>query len=143
MADRRDFIKNSCTLCLGVLTVTSVSALLEGCTALPLYKASAVDNQIHIPKASFSSDEKMKMIRCESLDYDILLVLQEDKNHQALLMKCTHADNILIANLSGLSCNLHGSTFNLKGEVTNGPANFPLQKFLISEDNNNISIHIK
>lgn len=143
MTHRRDFLKNTCTLCLGMVTVASTSILLEGCTSLPLFKATAIDGEIQIPKSSFLPDEKMKMIRCESLDYDILLVLQDDKNHQALLMKCTHADNILIANLNGLSCNLHGSTFNLKGEVTNGPANFPLQKFRTTENMNHINIHLK
>ncbi len=130
-------------MCLGLLTAASAATLLEGCTSLPLYKTVAQNDQLTIPKSSILPGEKLKLIRCETIDYDVLLVIAEDKNHQALLMKCTHADNILIANLNGLSCNLHGSTFNLKGEVTNGPANYPLQKFKTNEDENNINIFLK
>jgi cytochrome b6-f complex iron-sulfur subunit len=41
-----------------------------------------------------------------------------------------------------LSCPAHGSEFNNKGAVLQGPAERPLKKFPVTTDNENIYIHI-
>ena len=142
MADRRKFIKDSCTTCVGLLAFSSLASLLSSCSALPVYSTSVNDNIIRIPLDSILPDEKMKIIRSKTLAYDILLVLKEDKKHISLLMRCTHQDNILVATQKGMTCNLHGSTFNLNGDVTKGPASRPLQKLKTIEENQHITIYL-
>lgn len=140
MTTRRDFIKNTCTACFGVAIT---GAFLESCANLPVYKTSVKDDTIIVPLSTILPEEKSKIIRTDQFDYDILLVRNENGNNQALLMKCTHLDNGLVVNKNGLSCNLHGSRFDLNGEVTNGPATQQLKKYRITETNTELIIHLK
>lgn len=142
MSNRRQFIKDSCTFCIYAVGAVSFSSLLSRCASLPVYKATTVNNIVSIPVASILPNEKIKIIRTDKLEYDILLVTNEDKSYHALLMQCTHQDNPLVATSGGLSCNMHGSTFNLNGEVTKGPAARALKQFGVTEENNNINIHL-
>jgi len=142
MTDRRKFIKDSCTACVGMLAFSSLASLLSSCASIPVYSTSVRDNLIQIPLTSILPDEKMKIIRSKTLAYDILLILKEDKNHISFLMKCTHQDNILVATNKGFTCNLHGSNFNLNGDVLNGPASRPLKKLKTIEEENSINIYL-
>lgn len=141
MSDRRKFIKDSCTACVGLLAFTSLSSLLSSCASLPVYSATVTNNLIQVPLESILPDEQMKIIRSKSLAYDILLVLKKDKKHLSFLMKCTHQDNILVATKQGMVCNLHGSHFDLNGDVKNGPASKPLLRLKTIEENNYINIY--
>ncbi len=140
MTTRRDFIKNTCSACLGVV---ATAAFLESCANLPVYKTTVSNDKINVPTTAFIEGETSKIIRVEQLDSDILLVKNNGGNYTALLMKCTHMDNGLVLNKTGLSCNLHGSRFNLEGDVTNGPATQPLNHFKTIETDNQITIFLK
>ncbi len=141
MSDRRKFIKDSCTVCAGMLAFTAIASLLSSCAALPVYSTTVKDNLIQVPLESILPDEQMKIIRSKSLAYDILLVLKQDKKHISFLMKCTHQDNILVATKQGMVCNLHGSHFDLNGDVKIGPASKPLKRLKTIEENNFINIY--
>jgi nitrite reductase/ring-hydroxylating ferredoxin subunit len=141
MSDRRKFIKDSCTACVGLLAMTSMASLLSSCTSLTVYSTKVENGILTIPLTSFLPEEKMIIIRSKALTYDILLVRGEAGDHKAFLMKCSHQDNILVANNKGLTCNLHGSTFDLNGQATKGPATKPIQKLKTTEANDNILIY--
>lgn len=141
MMNRRKFLKQSCSLCVAVAAAGSAGVLLSGCSAIPVISAKTENNKIAVPKTSFAEGEKLKLIRTNSLDFDILLVRKTADDYAALLMRCTHADNILIANSGGLSCNLHGSTFDLEGKVTLGPATQNLVRYTTRTDAQTIFIH--
>lgn len=143
MINRRDFLKNTCTLCLAAGGMGAVTAFLSGCASLPVYNTAITENTLRIPALSLSPEENLKIIRSEKLDYDILLVKRQDKGYEALKMKCTHLDNGLVATKNGLICNLHGSRYNLQGEVTVGPALTALQKFKTETSNEQIIIFLK
>src|SRR5436190_20532489 len=142
MVTRRKFVRDSCSACLGLLAVASGAAVLSGCAGISEIDASVHNNTIVVPLASIAKGEKIKLIRVAKLSYDILLVLGENKDHRALEMRCTHADNILTASNSGLYCTFHGSAFNLRGEVINGPAIRPLKNFRTTEEDNRIVIYL-
>ena len=125
-----------------MLAFSSLASLLSSCASIPVYSTSVRDNLIQIPLTSILPDEKMKIIRSKTLAYDILLILKEDKNHISFLMKCTHQDNILVATNKGFTCNLHGSNFNLNGDVLNGTASRPLKKLKTIEEENSINIYL-
>lgn len=142
MSLRRKFIKDSCTACLGFMAFSSVASLLSSCASLRVYSATIQNDLLQIPLESIHPEEKMKIIRSKTLAYDVLLILKEDKMHKAFLMKCSHQDNILVANKNGMSCNLHGSTFDLNGNVITGPASKPLQNLKTETNSESITIYL-
>jgi len=127
---------------MGLLAVASGMSLLAGCAGVSEFAATVNNKTIAVPLTSFTEGEKIKIIRARQLTYDILLVVGKNKEYHALEMRCTHADNILSASKDGLYCNFHGSAFNLRGEVVNGPALRPLKSFRTSEENNHITIYL-
>ena len=141
--ERREFIKNTCKACglatlLGALPLT----LLESCMTLPMLRASSKDNRIVISKAKLASEKKLFVLRNDDLQYDVLLVKNADNTYYAMYMQCTHNDNPVQANDKGLFCTAHGSTFDLEGKVTNGPATQGLKRYTVSEDTDSLTIHI-
>lgn len=133
MATRRDFLQQSCLGCLGILAAGTVTSFLAGCSPIHVLKAEPTGGLLRVLKTAFEPEERLKVLRATALSHDVLLVIALDGQHRALLMQCTHADSALVAHSKGLSCNLHGSSFNLKGEVTYGPAVRPLIVFPVVE----------
>jgi cytochrome b6-f complex iron-sulfur subunit len=56
-------------------------------------------------------------------------------------MKCTHQDNPLTVNSTGLYCTAHGSTFDLQGNVTKEPALHALKKYKTELNESSIVIN--
>jgi Rieske Fe-S protein len=127
------------------MALASLSALpfiLNSCTSISLISLEPEGERIAVPVAGFLPEENLKIIRSKNLEYDILLVKDQTGDHKALLMQCTHMDNILSANRSGLTCTMHGSRFDLKGQPLNGPASKPLRSFKVMEENNHLIIFL-
>lgn len=101
---------------------------LSSCAPIPVIKAGNEKGIMTVPLASFTEKNKMVIVRDGQLEFDILVVKSVDR-FQALQMKCTHQDNPLTVNPSGLFCSAHGSTFDLNGNVTKEPALKPLKKY--------------
>lgn len=142
MSDRRTFIKQAGAGCLAIAGVSGLVGLLSSCGSLKIIKTEPVDNKLIVPLNSFVENDKTKIIRANQLNYDILLVKEPSGNFHALQMRCTHFDNNLVANAKGLTCSLHGSTFDTDGNVTNGPAYVPLTKYTVTTDNSSIIINL-
>jgi cytochrome b6-f complex iron-sulfur subunit len=142
MNNRRDFIKQSCTLCLSVIGLGAVATQLSSCAPLPIYKSEMDKDLITVPLSSFT-DNNMLIVRNNKMDFDILLVKNADATYNALYMKCTHQDNPLTAGKNNLFCASHGSTFDLQGNVTQEPALASLKKFKTEISNSSILINVK
>ncbi len=142
MNDRRRFIRDSCQACLGIAALSVIPFLFNSCTPISLINLETDSDRIFVPLESFLPDENLKIIRSKELDYDILLVRRTNGENSALLMKCTHMDNILSANKNGLTCTMHGSRFSLKGEALNGPAVESLRTFKVLEESNQLIIYL-
>lgn len=140
--ERRKFIKQTCKSCTALLLLGTGAALFSSCSSLNVVKVTAVQNVLKIPIKNLPPDVTLHIVRDRQLDYDVLLVLHKDKDPGALLMKCTHIDNALVATNAGLACNMHGSRFDLDGKVTNGPATNPLKSFRTQKDENEIKIFL-
>lgn len=123
---------------LGVLPVT----MLESCMTLPMLRTTSKNSSIIISKTKLAADKKIFVLRNDDLQYDVLLVKNTNNTYYAMYMQCTHNDNPVQANDKGLFCTAHGSTFDLAGNVTNGPATQSLKKYVVSEDGDNLTIHI-
>lgn len=143
MSSRRDFIKTSCLSCTGILLGAGALTFLESCQALPVYKTAINGSIISVPKQEILPHEKIKIIRAKNLDYDIALILEPHQKPLALLMRCTHIDNPIYASKDRFICNLHGSQFNLQGEVLQGPAAHKLNSFEVEDLDNQFQILLK
>lgn len=127
--DRRKFVRRSCSLCMAASSGMLIGSLASCGTALPIFKTEAIKNKISVPVNLFAKSD-FQLVQPKGMFYNIGLKKEKDGSYTALLLRCTHADNQLIAmGSNGFKCTLHGSTFNDEGRVTNGPAEIPLEKF--------------
>ena len=83
------------------------------------------------------------IIRNEALQYPICVYRFNDQEYQALWMRCTHQGTELQASGDFLQCPAHGSEFNNKGRVTNGPADNGLRTFPVTINDNELFIDLR
>lgn len=126
--NRQEFISTACKGVCGVVVLGALATFAEGCSTLKTYKTSAPDGQFTVPLATFAENAAC-LVTVEGLTHSVLVSKRADGTFSAVLMKCTHHDYALVANSRGLSCSLHGSMFDLEGNVKNGPAVKPLRRF--------------
>jgi Rieske Fe-S protein len=124
---RRDFLKNTCSICL--LGGAGIAALqLNACSpkvGSALARPDVKNNKITIPTALFNTNP-VQIITPNKYPYEIAVQKMQDGTYQALLLKCTHYDNQLMPTGKGYTCQVHGSNFDASGKVTKGPAAEPL-----------------
>lgn len=138
--DRRDFVKQSCTLCLAAGAGMVVGSL-SSCATLPVYKTTMANNKVTVPVSLFAQSD-FQVIQPKDLFYNIGLQKEKDGSYTALLLRCTHADNQLVPTGNGFKCNLHGSAFDKEGQVTQGPAEHSLKKYQTEVISNQVIIHL-
>lgn len=139
--DRRNFLKSTCTLCVAVSAGLMLSPLVS-CTPLPMYKTVVNDNKIAVPVSQFEKTD-FCLIRPASFAWDIGIKKETDGSFSAVLLRCTHADNQLQKTGNKFTCDLHGSKFDLMGNVLNGPAAKPLMKYRTEMSDKYVIIHLK
>ncbi len=135
--NRRSFLKNS-TVIAGAVCCGGVS-LLTGCKSLETMPHTEQDRKIVIAKSDFG-ERQYALVKIESINDPILLSKAQDESYHAVLMRCTHKNCDLKPIGRILQCECHGSEFDQKGKVLEGPATEPLRKFNVEEDDQNIYI---
>ena len=145
--NRREFIANSCAACLGV---TAVSGLLSSCSTTRYTNGTVGKDGITVSADEFKTNRKGKneyrlfiIVRNESLKYPIYVYRFGETEYSAVWMQCTHQGAELQASGDQLQCSAHGSEFNNKGKVTNGPADKDLRSFPVSVNNNELFIDLR
>lgn len=131
--ERKEFIKKCSFACLGLM---GISAIAESCTTSKSLSGK-IDEQklLSVPLSSFLSGRntgKHKdyiIIRNEDLNYPIVVYRVSENDYTALLLRCSHQQNELSVSGELLTCPAHGSSFNMKGDVVNGPAEMKLRQF--------------
>lgn len=83
------------------------------------------------------------IVTSDQLEFPIYLFRFSDNEYSALWMKCTHQGNELRASGDHLHCSAHGSEFNNKGVVAQGPAEENLRSFKVTADNEKIFIDLR
>jgi len=145
--DRRNFIKKSCTAC---LSVTVLSSLVSSCVSTQYISGKLGKDGITLDKDDFKVKQKggtayssFIIVRNEALKYPICVYRMNDNEYSALWMRCTHQGAELQASGDVLQCSAHGSEFNNKGQVRNGPADTALKTFPVTVSNNEIFIDLR
>jgi Rieske Fe-S protein len=140
--ERRDFIKSGCGFCAGLAAFSVLAPLLEGCAPSDLiFKTQRQDGMITVPLLNMEG-KKYLVVREPQLAYDLLLVKDNDMDFHTLAMECTHRQQALVVTSTGLTCNEHGSRFDLDGKVLQDPATRPLKKFSTELREKNIVIRL-
>ncbi|HXX63624.1 MAG TPA: Rieske 2Fe-2S domain-containing protein [Bacteroidota bacterium] len=138
--DRRAFIKSSCSACLLAAAGSLPEALLSCAPGAP-YEADAPMGLLRIPESIFQ-ETTVRIIRARTFDSDIALEKLGESSYRALILRCTHADNELTFTGSAFNCSLHGSTFDLQGTPTRGPARLPLRQLPLEVSAGMVTVHL-
>jgi len=145
--DRRKFIINSCAACLGA---TVLPGMLSSCTATRYINGVLGNNGLTVSTDAFRTKKKNTeayhsfIIAChESLQYPVCIYRLSETEYTALWMRCTHQGVELQASGDQLQCPAHGSSFNNRGLVTNGPAGTGLRSFPVTLHNHELFIDMR
>jgi Rieske Fe-S protein len=145
--DRHKFIKTCGFACLGA---TTLGLLLQSCAGAKMFSAQIIDESIVVPLSEFEvikknekSYSKYLVVQNEQLKYPICVYRFSENEYTALYMRCTHQGAELTAYGDKMVCSAHGSEFDNKGNVKDGPADKPLRTFPVLIENNQIKISLK
>lgn len=144
--NRREFTKQTCIGCFGG---GLLSAVLAGCQSTHYVNATVESKGLSIPKSEFTYFKKEKpfarqfiIVNHGKLEFPIYLYRISDNEYSALWMKCTHQGSELQAAGDHLYCSSHGSEFDKKGNVNQGPAETNLRSFPVSVNDAKIIIDL-
>ena len=144
---RREFIKSSCAAC---LSLTVLSTLVTSCAVTKYVPGNLGRDGLTISKDEFKIKQKggtayssFIIVRNESLQFPICVYRFNESEYSALWMKCSHQGAELQVSGDVLQCTAHGSEFNNKGRVTNGPAGVNLRTFPVTISNNELFIDLR
>lgn len=144
--ERRTFTK-TCIMCLAGSIIPPV---LAGCHSTYYTQGTIEPNGISVLRSEFTYLKKEQpmireyiIVRNEGLTFPIYLYRFSDQEYSALLMKCTHKGAELNASGDHLHCPSHGSAFDNKGTVAQGPAEKNLRSFKVFSDNEKIFIDLR
>ncbi len=140
---RKEFIKTCGYACLGA---TIIGTVLQSCVSTKTISANISGDNLIVPKTDFIKNEdylKYVIVNNNNLQFPIYVFRFSETEYTALYLQCTHQGNELNAYGDKLVCSAHGSEFDNKGNVTNGPATKPLRSFPIQIDNQNLLISLK
>lgn len=144
--NRREFVTQTCVACLGGGLLATV---LSACSSTHYVTGSIEPKGLTVLKSEFIEVKKDKtitrqfiIVQHESLEFPIYLYRTSDLEYSALWMKCTHQGSELHAAGDHLYCSSHGSEFDKKGNVSQGPAEKNLRSFRVSVLNDKIFIEL-
>lgn len=143
--NRRDFTK-TCIQCL------SASMLLPatGCQTTYYTSGKIETTGLSVAASEFKYLKKNQemfrqyiIVRNDAMEFPIYLYRYSESEYSAVLMKCTHQGNELSASGDHLTCSAHGSEFNNRGVVVNGPAEKNLRPFKVSVNGDQLLIDLR
>ena len=131
--NRRQFIGRGCGACLGAV---ALGAGLSGCAATRYAATTLTEDGVRVALREFVIEgsapvayRPFVVVRDEALRFPICVFRFSDTEYSALWMQCAHQGAELQASGAALQCPAHGSAFDSRGQVTNGPAAAPLRSF--------------
>jgi Rieske Fe-S protein len=145
MMDRREFTR-TCIMC---LTGASLVPVVSGCQSTYYTNGTLESNGISVSRSEFTyvkKDQPLQreyiIVRNNAMEFPIYLYRFSDDEYSAMLMKCTHQGNELQASGDHLHCSAHGSEFNNRGTVEQGPAEKNLRTFSVTTQGDKIFIDL-
>ncbi|MBT4610498.1 MAG: Rieske (2Fe-2S) protein [Gemmatimonadetes bacterium] len=127
--DRRGFLKSAAAT--GAAAMLSGS-LLSACATAISYRGDLSNGRVRIPAQQLSliADQPGLLVDAPGLPEKIWLIRAEDE-WLAIGAQCTHLKCQVRPRGGFISCNCHGSTFQIDGRVIRGPASKPLRRYVV------------
>lgn len=143
---RRDFIKTGCTACVAVAGL----GFLASCKSTQMVSGKLNNdgvlldtNDFIIKKNGKVSHKLYVVVRNDALKYPICVYRFSETDYSALWMECQHQGAEVNVVGSHLQCPAHGSEYDNRGRVTNGPAESNLRTFPVVINNNQLFIDLR
>jgi Rieske Fe-S protein len=145
--DRKAFLKSCGFACAGggVMAV-----LLQSCGASKTITGTIKEDNLLVATADFETRaekntyfKKYIILNNDTLKYPICLYRFDAQNYAALWLSCPHQGAELQVFGDKLQCPAHGSEFDNKGVITNGPADKNLRSFPVTIEGNMLKISLK
>lgn len=158
MQNRRDFLKtlglSTVCVCGSIMTLDGCS-MVRGVSAVEVIPASAIRQEGQQVRVDLSKAESLRKIggagkltiiaEDGSQTHKLIVVRPSENEFRVFGDHCTHGGRELNYrhSESKLECSSFGhSSFNLKGQVTGGPAKAPLSMFAVRTENEILVIHL-
>ena len=145
--NRRKFLHRSCICGMAGL---GAGVLLEGCAPVKYSAGTIRGSDLYIPLEDFvdrtgkdSRYRKYVIASNELIKFPICVFRFSESDFQALWTACTHQGNELQIFGEKLVCPAHGSEFDQRGQVEEGPADKPLRSFPVRVDEGYLKISLK
>lgn len=145
--DRKNFIKTCGFACVGG---SAMATLLQSCGVSKTLSGTIKDSDLLVSLSDFETKagnethyKKYIVVNNDLLKFPICLYRFDAQNYSALWLRCAHQGAELQVFGDKLQCPAHGSEFDNKGTVTNGPADKNLLSFPVTIDGNNLKISLK
>ncbi len=145
--NRRYFIARGCMACLGF---TLPASLLQSCRSTRYVSGTTGKDGVFLNQDAFKVSRNgataylpFVILHNELLQYPIYVYRFSGTEYTALWMSCSHQGAELQAAGDHLQCPAHGSEFDNRGNVTNGPADKNLRSFPVTVDNNQLFIDLR
>lgn len=138
--ERREFFRSMERLAAAALCAWWPTAAL-GCASYR-YVPAVIERDRLVVRRSEVGEESYALIEHPSLPRAVFLHRQPDGSHAAVLTRCTHRGCQVEPAGDRLACPCHGSEYRFTGEVLQGPAERPLQRFEVTADSEHIYIHL-
>jgi len=145
--DRKDFIKTCGLTC---LCGSPLLMIVQSCAPARIINGRIVTDELIVDLKDFipreDNDKRQGnyiVVQNERLAYPVGVFRLSENEYSALWMECTHQGNEIRIYGDKLECPAHGSVYNNKGDVQNGPAEHPLKSFPVRLENNQVIISLK
>jgi|APHig6443717497_1056834.scaffolds.fasta_scaffold19887_2 Rieske Fe-S protein len=145
--NRRKFMHHSC-IC-GLVGIAG-GEFLSGCITAKYSAGTIRGSDLLIPIKDFSERygeevqyRKYVIATNDILKFPICVYRFSDSDYQALWTECTHQGNELQVFGEKLECPAHGSEFNTRGQVQEGPADRPLRSFPVKIEGEYLKISLR
>ncbi len=127
-----------------------ISSILVGCGTTHYVEGTFESNGISVGAMEFKITKNNTpayreyiIVRNERLEVPICVYRFSVSDYSALLMKCTHQGTELQAAGDHLHCSGHGSEFDNRGKVSQGPAEQQLRTFKVIVNEDKLLIELK
>lgn len=145
--DRKEFIRTCGLVCLGS---TAIITWLQSCTTIKILSGNIAGDDLILQLIDFDKSSgnekyyrKFIIVQNDILQYPICVFRFNENEYSALWMQCTHQGTELQVFGDKLQCPAHGSEFDNRGGLQNGPADKPLRSFPVSIESHQLKISLK
>ncbi len=130
--DRRRFLQRAQGAALGACVLGALPAFAVGCASLPYVRGEVRDGLLRIPVDALDADGRA-LVEAPALDLPVFVRRVPGEAPVALSTRCMHRGCEVEPATDRLVCPCHGSEYDLRGAVLQGPTQLPLEGFVVRE----------